>query len=272
MAFPAERLDSPSPSFRRGLAVQANVIGALLMRELHTRYGRENIGYLWMVLEPMTLAVAVSSLHAGNKNHLMTGDIGPVPFAIVGYCVFIIFRGIFTRAEGALEANTPLLYHRMVTLFDILLSRALLEWAGVGMTLAIMLGFSAAFGLCSPPARPLDLMLGVFLMVWFSFALSMIASAGTHDNRLAARLVHPVTYILMPISGAFYQLAWLPQPYRTWLSWFPMTQIFELVRYGQFHSAKDTYVNILYIVFMCMLLTYCGLIAIKIVRRHVVLR
>ena len=41
-----------------------NVIGALIMRELHTRYGRENIGYLWMVLEPMTLAVAVSSLRA----------------------------------------------------------------------------------------------------------------------------------------------------------------------------------------------------------------
>jgi capsular polysaccharide transport system permease protein len=258
--------------FARGLATQANVIGALLMRELHTRYGRENIGYLWMVLEPMTLAVAVSSLHAGDKNHLLRGDIHAVPFAIIGYCVFIIFRGIFTRAEGALEANTPLLYHRMVTIFDILFSRALLEWAGVGMTLIIMLGFSAAFGMSSPPARPLDLMLAVTLMVWFSFALSMIACAATHDNRLMARLVHPVTYILMPISGAFYQLQWLPKPYRTWLSWFPMTQIFELARYGQFHSAKDTYVNMTYVLFTCMTLTYLGLVAIKVVRRHVHLR
>ena len=47
---------------REGLRIQARVIGALMMRELHTRYGRENIGYLWLILEPMFLATAVGLL------------------------------------------------------------------------------------------------------------------------------------------------------------------------------------------------------------------
>ena len=47
--------------FRRGLSVQLNVIGALLMRELHTRYGRENIGYIWLILEPLTLASVIAA-------------------------------------------------------------------------------------------------------------------------------------------------------------------------------------------------------------------
>lgn len=265
----SSRATLPQSPFLRGLAIQAHVIGALLMRELHTRYGRENVGYLWMVLEPLSLATAVSSLHFMEKSTAFSSDIRPVPFAIVGYCVFIIFRQIVSRSEGVLEANAPLLYHRMVTVFDMVFARALLESAGVITTLVILLGFASAFGIASPPVRPLSLMAGVALMVWFSFAFSMIVCSLTNENRLAARLVHPILYILMPISGGFYQLIWLPEPYRTWMSWFPMVQIFELVRFGEFHSAKDTYVHPLYIIGWCMVSTYVGLISLKIVRRHI---
>ena len=59
---------------REGLRIQARVIGALMMREVHTRYGRENIGYLWLILEPMFLATAVGLLHARSPSHF-GGDI-----------------------------------------------------------------------------------------------------------------------------------------------------------------------------------------------------
>jgi capsular polysaccharide transport system permease protein len=262
----------PQSAFLRGLTVQANVVGALIMRELHTRYGRENIGYLWMVLEPMTLAVAVSSLHVLQKSPVFGSDIQPVPFTIVGYCVFIIFRQIVSRSEGVIESNAPLLYHRMVTVFDMIFARSLLETAGVSVTLAILLGFAAALGLAGLPARPLDLMAGVALMTWMSFGISMIVCSITNENRLAARLVHPILYIAMPLSGAFYRVQWIPAPYREWVSWSPLAQIFELVRYGEFHSAKYTYVHPAYIVGWCLVLTYIGLVSVKIVRRHVQLR
>ena len=84
-----------------------------------------------------------------------------------------------------------------------------------------------------------------------------------------ARLIHPATYILMPLCGSFYILGWMPEPYRTWLSYFPMVLIFELCRYGQFRAASSAYVDIPYIVWSCMLLTFLGLLAIKITRRHV---
>ncbi len=56
---------TPRASFLRSLQAQGRVVGALIMRELHTRYGRENIGYLWMILEPMMFAAAVAVLHSG---------------------------------------------------------------------------------------------------------------------------------------------------------------------------------------------------------------
>ena len=255
--------------FLTSLRIQANVVGALIMRELHTRYGRENIGYLWMVLEPMTLALAVSSLHVMQKGSEFGNDIQPVPFTICGYCIFIIFRQIVGRSEGLLEANAPLLYHRMVTLFDMVVARSLLESAGVVTTFVILLGFASALGMAHPPARPLELMAGVMFMIWFSFAVSLNVCALTNDNRLAGRLVHPILYIMMPLSGGFFRLIWLPEPFRTWMSWFPMVQIFELVRYGQFRTAKDTYVNPVYLIGWCMVLTLMGLMSLKVVRRHI---
>lgn len=255
-------------SWSRGLAVEKRVVGALIMRELHTRYGRENVGYLWLFLEPMTLASAIGLLHAGGHGHYGS-DIKAVPFAILGYSIFIMFRGMVTRSEGVLESNTPLLYHRVVTIFDMLLARGLLEGAGTFVTFVVLMSFVTLIGIGDVPARPLELMAGVGLMFWISFALSMLICAGTHENRLVARFVHPITYVLMPVSGAFFQMSWIPEPYRSWLGWLPLTHIFELLRYGQFGSATNTYVDGPYVVGCCMILTLFGLLAIRITRRHV---
>lgn len=255
-------------SWLQALNTQANVVGALLMRELHTRYGRENIGYLWLILEPMTLATAVALIHSQGPGHT-TSDVSAVALSSLGYCVFIMFRGIFTRSEGAIEANMPLLYHRQVTVFDMLLARSLLEFVGTTATTFTLIGIGMALGLCNFPARPEYMLLGLFMMAWWSFGLAMLCCAGTHDNKLIARLVHPVSYILMPLSGAFFMLAWIPNPYRTYFTWFPMTHVFEIVRYGQFESATDQYFDIPYLVGWCMIFTCLGLLSLRIVRRHI---
>src|SRR5580692_536067 len=44
----------------QGARIQVRVLGALIVRELHTRFGRDNIGFLWFIVEPMLLAVGVA--------------------------------------------------------------------------------------------------------------------------------------------------------------------------------------------------------------------
>ncbi|WP_084085777.1 ABC transporter permease [Cupriavidus sp. USMAA2-4] len=258
---------SAESTLRHGLRVQLRVIGALILRELHTRYGRENIGYLWLIAEPMLLAGSVSLIHLGDPHH--RGGILPVPFALGGYCVFIIFRSIITRAEGALHANQPLLYHRMVTIFDMLAARAVLETASSTAALFLLLAGACALGVAEPPARPLVLLAALALMSWFSFALSMMVCAATYVSKMAHRLIHPVVYLAMPMSGAFFLLKWIPEPYRGWLSWVPLTQIFELLRIGQFESFDSPYVDPAYLVAWCLALTLAGLACLRIVRRHI---
>lgn len=250
-------------SFLAALRVQMRVLGALILRELHTRYGRENVGYLWMFLEPMLLASVIGLLHAESGHTAYGGDIKPLPFGVIGYTTFILFRGIVNRSEGGIEANAPLLYHRSVTVLDLILARALLEFAAVFATFAIIMMLVVFIGMAEPPARPLYLMLGWGLMWWYCVGHSLIITAITYERRTVGRLVHPYSYFMTGLSGAFYMMSWLPSGIREWAEWLPTTTIFETVRYGWFDSAKDDYCHYGYVSAVCLISTWIGLVLIR---------
>lgn len=257
-------------TFLTGLKIQGRVIGALLLRELHTRYGRENIGYLWVILEPMLFATGIGLLHSASKDAgFALTDITPVPFSIVGYGTFIIFRNTINRSVGTIESNAPLLYHRMVSLFDMLFARCLLEAAGIICSVFILVFLSYCVGLGNLPVRPVYIIVGQLYMTWFSFALSAIVCSITYENSTMERFIHPMTYFALPISALFFMLEWIPNPYRSWLEWVPMAQCTEIVRYGQFESASNRYFSIEYLTLVCLILTTVGLFSLKIIRRHI---
>lgn len=263
----------PLPGAARGsllasLAVQLRVIGALMMRELHTRYGRENIGYLWLIGEPLMLATVIASIHLGGHTEFGS-DMKPLPFAVLGYTTYIVFRGIVNRAEGGLEANAPLLYHRMVTIFDLIAARALLEVAGVFLAFVVLLALLIGVGLASLPYRPLYLIAAYGLIWWWAWANSMVITAVTHENRTAGRLVGPYSYFMIPLSASFYQIEWIPHPYREYLLWLPMPHIFELARYGMFRAAPSKYFDVQYVVAACLIATLLGLMLMKQARSRV---
>jgi len=246
---------------------QGRVVGALMMRELHTRYGRDNIGYLWLLGEPLMLAVVIALLHSGESKSL--GEINPVAFSVVGYTIFIMFRGIVNRSEGALESNLPLLYHKMVTVFDITLARALLEAAGTIMAFSVLFALCIVVDYTDFPPEPLYIFLGIMLVFWMSFAISLIITGITYEQRLLGRLVHPLTYFMIPISGAFFLVSWVPRPLRDYLLYNPLPQIFELIRYGAFEGTTLEFVDMPYIISCLMVMTLFGLLAVRAVARRV---
>ena len=257
------------PSLARALHIQARVIGALLMRELHTRYGRDNIGYLWMMLEPMLLATVIGSLHSTMGHRDYSGDMRPLPFALTGYITFILFRNIVNRTEGAIEVNAPLLYHKQVTVLDITIARALLEFFGCFVTFVIMMTLACCVGLANPPVRPLALLASWGIMFWYSLGNSLVITGVSHDQRTVSRLIPIYSYLMIGVSGAWFALAWVPHPYREWLTYIPLTGIFELARYGEFSVSKLDYFYPLYDIGGCVVLTWVGLISIRIMRHRI---
>lgn len=254
-------------SFYDDLTLQLNVVGALVLRELHTRFGRSNIGYLWLIGEPLLLATVIGALHAFQPGH-MGSSIPPVPMSLLGYCVFIIFRGVINRSESLIDSSMPLMYHRMISPLNLSVARLVIEAAGCLCSLFILMGLAILLGYGSLPARPLYLFAGIGWMIWISFAIGLNVTAYTLGRPTIQRLVHPMTYFMMPLSGAFFATEWLPVPLQEYFDWNPMAGLFEYARYGMFENASDKHLFGGYISVCCAFLTYTGLLGVRRIRDH----
>ena len=263
MSLSYQSVDSRSP-FR----IQRDVIGALIIRELHTRFGRDNIGYLWVIGEPMLLASVVTTFHVSAGMHMDYG-IAPASFWIVGYTPYQMLRSIILRAEAALESNRALLYHRMVTLPDMMIARVLLEFAANFSAILILDALATAVGYGNMPDRPILLLAGLLLLLWLCFGTSLLIAAAAEVWPVAQRFVHPAVYFLLPICGAFYAMKWMPPAFRDFLTWVPVTTCFELIRMGQFERATGEYIFTQYVVWWCLITTLLGLIALRVVRKNI---
>lgn len=251
-----------------GLSTQGAVLRALCLRELQQRFGRHNIGYLWVIAEPMMLASVVTMLHSVVSPH-GDGGLAPFTFMLTGYAIFIIFRNTFNRAEGSLNASESLLYHHMITPFDIMLAKAVVETLGCLSALVLLQSIGIMLGIAELPARPLYLVGAIALFAWWSFSLSLIVAAYTYENHFVGRLVHPAAYFALPLSGAFMTMSLLPAWTRPYMAWNPMMIVFEMARYGQFENAKGTYIAIRYVVVIALATSYWGLLAIRRVRKDI---
>lgn len=248
---------------------QVAVLGALVVRELQMRYGRNNLGFFWIFGEPMLLATVISILHYFGTGAVHQTGIGPFPFTLVGYCLFIIFRNTFNRAESAIEGSRALMHHRMVTPLDIMMSLIIIEFVGCLASLTFLMSIGIAIGIADFPARPLYLFAAAFLISWLAFGLSLLIAGYTFGGHLLTRLVHPISYFMMPLSGAFMTMNFLPGWVRDYMAWNPMMAIFEIARYGQFETASPRYMYFGYVISMSVVITYWGLVLIKQLRAKI---
>ena len=264
----SEMVNPAPPSLLVGWKAQLRVFRGLILRELHSRYGRENLGFLWVIGEPMILASVITIIHQNQPGHT-TQTSSLAAYAIIGYGIFIIFRNTFNQAAGAIEVNQPLLYHRMVTIFDIVVARAVMDTMACYAVIVVLLTICILTGLASLPARPLYLITAALLMGWFTLGLTLIASCVTYRNELWERQIHVLSYLSIPISGAWFSLSSLPPAFRDALAWFPMPLIFEQARYGQFEDAPGRFVDPAYVIGWCAALTFAGLLFTRRIRAKV---
>lgn len=247
-----------STSLRQSLAVQRRVIHALLMREIITRYGRHNIGFLWLLLEPMLFTLGITTLWTLIKATHGT-SIPIAAFAVTGYSSILLWRNCSNRVVKAIEANLSLMYHRNVRVIDIFAARLILEIAGATMSLTVLTLLFTAVGWMSLPVDILTVIAGWLLLSWFAFALGLVVGAASEMSELIERVWHIITYLLFPLSGAAFMIDWLPKSAQNYFLWVPMIHGTEMIRHGYFGSLVRTYENPTYMILFNAALTLIGL-------------
>jgi ABC-type polysaccharide/polyol phosphate export permease len=244
-------------SLRRSFAIELQVLHALLMRELITRFGRKNLGVLWLIGEPMLFTLGVTSLWTISGLH--SSAIPIVAFAVTGYSSVLMWRNSASRAGGAIEQNKPLLFHHNVQLIDVLLSRTLLEIGGATCSFIVLAVFFTFIGWMSPPVDLLEVIFGWVMLAWFGASLAVAIGAGTALSDLVDRLWHPAAYLLFPLSGAGFMVEWMPHNVQKFVLLLPMVHGTEILREGWFGDVVPAHYDLKYMAACCLVLSVIGL-------------
>jgi capsular polysaccharide transport system permease protein len=250
-----------------GLAAQARVIHALLLREMRTRFGRRPMGFAWLFLEPLLFAGFIAGLRALTGIGFTVPGVPLFVFALVSYLPFFTFRSIVSRAPQ-LRSSLPLLYHAPIKLLDVVLARHALEAAAVIVVMAVLVAGLALWADLLPYSVPM-LSLGLVLLFLFSHGLGMLAGALAVVSKIAGRLIHPILFLSMPLSGAIIALQHLDPIVREVLLWNPQVHIHEMVREGFFGDRLPSYYNFGYLAFCAAAVNLLGLAALRAVRPKV---
>jgi capsular polysaccharide transport system permease protein len=256
-------------SLCESLKIQRRVIGALLMREILDRWGRHNIGFLWMFVEPMIFTLGVMTLWSILKIGHST-SISPVGFAITGYSAVLLWRNMPSRLVGAIKANHTLMHHRNIKVMDIYLARLLLEGMGATMSLIILTIVFSSLGLLNLPVDPFKVVLGWTMLAWFGISLALSVGSLSERSEIVHVLWHPFCYLLFPLSGAAFTVSALPEKFQKAVLYLPMVHSVEIIRSGFFGDTFKAHYSIGYMVGWCLALTFIGLGQMTIISRRIV--
>ena len=244
-----------------GLHTQLRVLQALLARELLTRYGRHNIGFVWVFAEPMLFTLGIVWLWSLVKATTMPG-VSVAAFALTGYSSVLVWRNAATRSTQAVSTNWALLYHRIVTPMDLYLARITLEVVAATGSFLILCIVFVAVDWMKPPADLLKVLMAWSLLVGFAYGFGLLIGALAACSEAIERLWHMLTYLLFPASGAVFMAHWLPQEAREAVLWLPMVHGVEMLRSGWFGSAVHTYESPGYLALVSLIMFAVGAVVV----------
>lgn len=262
------RLNVRMAKFIEAVRIQRRIVWALLLRELATRYGRDNIGFLWIVGEPLLFCFGVIIMWSLIRPPYQNG-IGIVPFTVTGYLPLTLLRHVLSQAIPCLRVNSNLLYHRQISVLKLFVCRCLLEIMGITAAFFVVASAMWVLGLMEPPKAVGLVYLGWFLLAWIAFGLALIFGCLSQFSDIMERAMSLLTYAMIPMTGTFYMIAWLPYQYRAGVEKIPLVNCVEMIRRGFFGEFTPTYFNVGYTAAWALSLTFVGLLLTRLVRPRI---
>ncbi len=242
--------------------IQKRVIGALLMREIITRYGRNNIGFLWLFVEPLLMTLMILLLWGAARANQYS-DLNIIAFTLTGYPLAMMWRNVSNRAIGAISANASLLYHRNVRVLDTLFARMLLEIAGATIAQIAIVGVLILIGWIPTPADVFYMLMAWLLMAIFAIGLGLVICSIAFKVEAFGKIWGTFSFVMLPLSGTFFFVSSLPQQAQQYVLWVPMVHGTEMFRQGYFGASVVTYESISYIVLCNLVLLLLGFIMVN---------
>ena len=245
------------PVARSGFIAMRDVVFAIFMRELKTRFGEYRLGYIWAIVEPMSFVLILGSL----RGLVQDEDIFGIPvfvFFAIGYLVYQLFAKSLSRASSAISANKGLFCYRQVKPIDAVLARSLLELLVFFFALFTLLVIFLWYGVDVQLDDLLLVTTVIALVTCFALGFSLIVASIIQRFREFEKIVPVATQPLFFISGVFFSVYDFPQQIQYYLLFNPLLHAVELARGGFYSDYPAEGLSLTYLSFWSLSLLFIG--------------
>jgi capsular polysaccharide transport system permease protein len=248
----------------RSLELQYQVLKALILREVLTRWGRKNIGVVWLIAEPITMMLFYTAFwyFKGEWSNVLWMRFGiPVlSFVFIGHAAYLVWANAVSLGKNAIRSNSALLHHRNLKPLDFYLARIILEITSTSGAYLLLFFLLILFNLIPEP-KDIPLMLGAWLLLsWFSLGAGLTIGSILSQYEFLTLPWRLISLFLFLSSGVFFFAAFLPPNLLKYAIWLPTLEINEMFKHGYYGNIIKTYEDPLYLCVVNTVLLSLGLL------------
>jgi capsular polysaccharide transport system permease protein len=242
------------------LVIQGRVILAVILREMRTRFGRAQLGYVWALAEPVAHVATLLTIFT------LLGRVAPVGndlslFFVTGIVPWLMFSNVVSRTMKAVDANSALLSYPQVMPIDLMVARSLLEAATMVTVFGVLLAVLGSTGSTVTPYNFLDLLGAFFCITVFATGIGMantvVSTVWPSYEKIYAALTRPLYFL----SGVFFTADMIPSPAREWMLLNPLLHMVEWTRSGFFPDYDGSHLDRVFAISIAAILLLLGLAA-----------
>lgn len=253
---------APFPSQKPRSFRTSRTVGALMIREMSTTYGRTAFGYLWAIVEP---AAGIMLLTLVFSLALRTPGLGsnfPLYYAS-GLLPFLTYMDISAKTAQSLRFSKPLMSLPVVTFVDTLLARLFLNGLTQLMVTALVLMLIMQVYQLDEIVDYTEVLSAMLMAISLGFGVGTLNCylflRFPSWERIWGIAMRPIFFI----SCIFFLFETVPPPYNSYLWFNPLVHITGLFRRGVYPTYDAPYVSLPYVMGLSLILLVFGFLLLR---------
>lgn len=263
---PSKPVAGTAQSFR-----MVRTVSALILREMGSRYGRSPGGYIWAIVEPLSM-IAILSL--GFSLLLKSPPLGSsfILFFGTGFAPFSFYQTVSNTVARSLLYSRALLTYPIVNWVDAVMARFLLNTLTGIMVIYLVLTF-VIFTLDDPILIDLQPIIhAIALATLLSLGIGILNCTLIGLITIWDHVWSIVNRPLFLLSGVIFLYEDMPPLAQDILWYNPLLHIIGLMRTGFYPNYEAEYFSEVYVVGVSLVCLFMGVVLLRRYNRYILTR
>ena len=245
-SLPRRRLQNRETPLRKALRTQVQVLWALMLHDIKSRFFGNGLGYVVTIIWPATHIAIILAIYVLGKRPIPYGS-SPLLYASTGILPYITWNYMSRFTMMGMIQNRSFLAYPVIKPLDMMAARLALEHVSIFIITLGLVGINALSGVDVMPINLTEAVCGLLSAVLLGVGFAIFNSVIVMIFPLWVIGYVGILILFWFTAGMVFNPESLPAELGYWVSWNPLMHCVEWIRKGYYadfpaHLLDKTYV------------------------------